>query len=154
MLARLVAQSKSRPDVALGRALLVAAFIGFWMLIVVARLVHLQFSQHDTLADRARQQQQNAIPTTGQRGELLDRQERQLARSVQTVSLYLDPKGLDAAALECTAFEVSRALRLDEANLLKQFREAQAEKRRFIWVRSEEHTSELQSRLHLVCRLL
>ena len=53
---------------------------------------------------------------------------------MQTVSLYLDPKGLDAAELECTAFEVSRALRLDEANLLKEFREAQAEKRRFIWV--------------------
>src|SRR2546429_5136406 len=25
---------------------------------------------------------------------------------------------------------------------------------RFCWARSEEHTSELQSRLHLVCRLL
>ena len=73
MLARLVAQSKSRPDVALGRALFVAAFIGFWMLIVVARLVHLQFSQHETLAERAKQQQQNAIETTAQRGELLDR---------------------------------------------------------------------------------
>src|SRR5687768_18067533 len=26
--------------------------------------------------------------------------------------------------------------------------------RRVLWIRSEEHTSELQSRLHLVCRLL
>src|SRR2546429_3620902 len=26
--------------------------------------------------------------------------------------------------------------------------------RQFLWARSEEHTSELQSRLHLVCRLL
>ena len=67
------------------------------MLIVCARLVHLQFSQHDTLANRARQQQQNAIETTPQRGELLDRHGRQLARSVQTVSLFLDPDGLDTA---------------------------------------------------------
>src|SRR6185503_3285101 len=134
MLARLVAQSKSRPDVALGRALLVAAFIGFWMLIIVARLVHLQWSQHDMLADRARLQQQNAVDTTAQRGDLLDRQERQLARSVQTVSLYLDPFGLDAATLECTASEVSRALGLKYPDVLKEFREAQARKKRFVWV--------------------
>jgi len=134
MLARLVAQSKSRPDVALGRALLVAAFIGFWMLIVIARLVHLQFSQHETLTERARQQQRNAVETTAQRGELLDRRGRQLARSVQTVSLFLDPKGLDAAALERTASEVSRALKLKYPELLKQFREAQTEKKRFTWI--------------------
>ena len=134
MLARLVAQSKSRPDVALGRALLVAAFIGFWMLIITARLVHLQFSQHDTLADRAREQQQNAIETGAQRGELLDRQERQLARSVQTVSLFLDPDGLDAASLDCTATELSRALGLNYQELAKEFHEAQAENRRFLWI--------------------
>src|SRR5688572_21552369 len=134
MLARLVAQTKSRPDVALGRALFVAAFIGFWMLIIVGRLVHLQFSLHDTLTERARQQQRNEVETTGQRGELLDRQGRQLARSVQTVSLFLDPKGLDAAQLERTASEVSRALKLKYPELLKEFREAQAEKKRFIWI--------------------
>lgn len=134
MLARLVAQSKSRPDVALGRALLVAAFIGFWMLIVTARLVHLQYSQHTTLSDRARQQQQNAIETTGQRGELLDRQGQPLARSVQTVSLFLDPKGLDTAALEHNATEISRVLGMKQADLAKDFREAQTEKRRFLWI--------------------
>jgi cell division protein FtsI (penicillin-binding protein 3) len=134
MLARLVAQSKSRPDVALGRALLVAAFIGFWMLIVIARLVHLQFSQHETLVERAKQQQQDAIPTTAQRGELLDRQERQLARSIQTVSLFVDPFGLDSVALECTASELSNTLGMKYADLLKEFRDGQAEKKRFIRV--------------------
>jgi cell division protein FtsI (penicillin-binding protein 3) len=134
MLARLVAQSKSRPDVALGRALLVAAFIGFWMLIVVARLVHLQFSQHERLADRAKQQQQNALETNAPRGELLDRQGKQLARSVQTVSLFIDPEGLDAASLECTASELSRNLGLKFPDLLKQFRDAQARNKRFVWV--------------------
>jgi cell division protein FtsI (penicillin-binding protein 3) len=134
MLARLVAQSKSRPDVALGRALFVAAFIGFWMLIVVARLVHLQWSQHDMLADRARLQQQNAIPTAVRRGDLLDRNEQQLATSVQMASLSLDPKGLDASALECTAAELSRSLGLNYTNLLKEFRDGQTRKKRFIWI--------------------
>src|SRR5215467_2306533 len=102
MLARLVARSKSRPDVSPGRALFVAAFIGFWMLVVCARLIYLQFSQYENLANRAKQQQQNSIDTAPQRGELLDRQGRQLARSVQTVSLFLDPGGLDLGELDCT----------------------------------------------------
>jgi len=134
MLARLVARSKSRPDVSPGRALFVAAFIGFWMLVVCARLVYLQFSQYDSLANRARQQQQNSIETSPQRGELLDRQERQLARSVQTVSLFLDPDGLDAETLDRTAQQLAQALGMKHADLTKQFREAREEKRRFIWV--------------------
>jgi cell division protein FtsI/penicillin-binding protein 2 len=126
--------SKSRPDVSLSRALFVAAFIGFWMLIVCARLVYLQFSQYEGLANRARQQQQNAIPIGPQRGELLDRQGRQLARSVQTVSLFLDPDGLDVGQLECTAKELSQSLDLKFKDLMKEFREAQEAKKRFLWI--------------------
>src|SRR5215217_5108747 len=134
MLARLVARSKSRPDVSAGRALYVAAFIGFWMFLVSARLVYLQFSQYDSLANRARQQQQNAIETSALRGELLDRQGRELARSVQTVSLFLDPDGLDAATLDHSAQQVANILKIKESDLAKEFREALDEKRRFIWI--------------------
>lgn len=104
------------------------------MLVVCARLVYLQFSQHEGLANRARQQQQNAIETSPQRGELLDRQGRQLARSVQTVSLFLDPDGLDIGQLECTAQELSQSLGMKYKDLLAEFREAQEAKRRFIWI--------------------
>jgi cell division protein FtsI (penicillin-binding protein 3) len=134
MLARLVAQTKSRPDVSLSRALLVAAFIGFWMLVVCARLVHLQFSQHNELANRARQQQQNAIPTGPQRGELVDRNGNPLARSVQTVSLFLDPGGLDFGELECTAKQLSQSLGMKYKDLLAEFRSAQEAKKRFVWI--------------------
>jgi cell division protein FtsI/penicillin-binding protein 2 len=134
MLGRLVARSKSRPDVSSGRALFVAAFIGFWMLLVCFRLVQLQFSQHEGLANRARQQQQNSIETTPQRGELLDRQERQLARSIQTVSLFLDPDGLDEPTLERNAKQLAQSLGLKYADLAKEFREAHAAQRRFLWI--------------------
>jgi len=134
MLARLVARSKSRPDVSPGRALFVAAFIGFWMFAISARLVYLQFSQYENLANRARQQQQNAIETSPLRGELLDRQGRQLARSVQTVSLFLDPDGLDTDTLDRNAKQLAQTLGLKQADLAKDFREAHAEKRRFIWI--------------------
>ena len=134
MLAHLVAQSKSRPDVSLSRALLVAAFIGFWMLAVSARLVYLQVSQHSSLTNRARQQQQNALDTTPQRGEVLDRNGRQLARSVQTISLFLDPADLDAGQLECTAQQLSNALGLSYAELSQQLSNAQTTERRFLWI--------------------
>ena len=134
MLARLVAQSKSRPDVSLSRALLVAAFIGFWMLAVSARLVYLQVSQHSSLTNRARQQQQNALDTTPQRGEVLDRNGRQLARSVQTISLFMDPADLDAGQLECTAQQLSNALGLSYAELSQQLSNAQTTERRFLWI--------------------
>src|SRR6185369_15493473 len=134
MLARLVAQSKSRPDVSLSRALLVAAFIGFWMLAVSARLVYLQVTQHGSLSNRARQQQQNALDTTPQRGELLDRQGRQLARSVDTVSLFMDPGELDAGQVECTAQELSKALGLSYSDLAQQLSNAQSVEKRFLWI--------------------
>src|SRR5690242_11485839 len=134
MLARLVARSKSRPDVSPGRALFVAAFIGFWMLVVCARLVYLQFSQYETLATRARQQQQNEIETSPTRGELLDRQERQLARSVQTVSLFIDPDGLDTATLDRNAQQIAQSLNLKQAELARDFRKAHDNKKRFVWI--------------------
>jgi cell division protein FtsI/penicillin-binding protein 2 len=125
MLARLVAQSKSRPDVSFGRALLVAAIIGFWMLAVSARLVYLQVSQHQGLVNRARQQQQNAIETSPQRGDLIDRQGRELARSVQTVSLFVDPDQLTPGQLVCTATELAKVLGENETDLFKQLQGAQ-----------------------------
>ena len=134
MLARLIARSKSRPDVSPGRVLFVAAFIGFWMLVISARLVYLQFSQYESLANRARQQQQNEIETSPQRGELLDRQERQLARSVQTVSLFLDPDGLDATTLDHNARQLAKSLGLKQTDLAKEFHDAAAAKKRFIWI--------------------
>src|ERR1041385_6773624 len=134
MLARLVARSKSRPDVSAGRALYVAAFIGFWMFLISARLVYLQFSQYDSLVNRARQQQQNSIETSAQRGELLDGHGSELARSVQTVSLFLDPEGLDATTLDHSAQQVAKILNLKQSDVAKEFRDALDEKRRFIWI--------------------
>jgi cell division protein FtsI (penicillin-binding protein 3) len=134
MLARLVAQSKSRPDVSFGRALFVAAVIGFWMFAVSARLVYLQVSQHDGLVNRAHQQQQNAIETSPVRGNLLDRYDRELARSIQTVSLFVDPEGLRSDELECTASELAKGLGENASDLLKELQGAQNENRRFVWL--------------------
>ncbi len=135
MLARLAAQSKSRPDTSASRALLVAAVIVFWMLSVSGRLIYLQLSRHNKLVERARQQQQDSVDTTPQRGALLDRWGRELARSIDTTSVYVAPDELpDAETLECTVQSLAAVLGLKQKELAEQVEQARAAGRRFLWI--------------------
>ena len=95
MLARRSAQSQPQPDVSIRRTLFVAAFVVFWMLAISARLVYLQVSRHERLIERAQQQQQDSFESSPQRGPLLDRQERELARSIDTISVSIAPDEFD-----------------------------------------------------------
>ena len=126
------AQSRTRPDVSLRRSVFVAAFIVFWMLAIGARLVYLQVSMHDELAERARKQQQGAIETSSERGLLCDREGRQLARSVDTESIFAAPN--EITDVDGTAEQIAVALGLDRASLIKQLDEAKSNDRRFIWI--------------------
>src|SRR6266481_4996329 len=72
------------------RARFVAIGLVAWMLLIGARLVQLQVSQHDDFTARARNQQLSAIETSPARGQVLDRQGRELARSIETESFYAD----------------------------------------------------------------
>src|SRR2546421_4937436 len=74
------------------RAWYIAMALVAWMAIVGVRLVQLQISQHDELAAKAKSQQLGAIETSPTRGQLLDRQGRELARSIDTESFYADPR--------------------------------------------------------------
>jgi len=135
MLARFADQGRSRPDTSTSRALFVAAVIVFWMLAISVRLVFLQVSKHERLVDRARQQQQDAVETTPQRGCLLDRQGRELARSVDTVSLFVAPDEVsDDQSLERLVQTVSGALKLNPKPMMDQLQEAKSAGRRFVWI--------------------
>lgn len=135
MLSRLSAESRIRPDVSIRRALTVAAFIVFWMLAISARLVYLQVSAHDSLVERARRQQQLALETSPERGQLLDRHERELARSIKTESIFVDPADLKSPGdISCTAVRLASTLRLDEKILFRQLDRAKTSGSRFFWV--------------------
>jgi cell division protein FtsI (penicillin-binding protein 3) len=135
MLGRLSAESKTRPDASIRRALFVAAFIVFWMMAISARLVYLQVTQHQTLEERARNQQQQAIETTAQRGTLLDRQGRELARSIQTESVFIDASKLaDSGDVECTATQLASVLQLEKKSLVRKLQEARTKKSKFVWI--------------------
>jgi cell division protein FtsI (penicillin-binding protein 3) len=139
MSARRSAQPEPPPDVSIRRTLLITAFVVFWMLGISARLVYLQVTQHDTLVERAHKQQQDAVETSPTRGPLLDRQERELARTIDTTSVFIAPDEFnkdDAQALneiDCTTVQLSSVLGLDQKDLSSQIVDARKNGRRFLW---------------------
>jgi cell division protein FtsI (penicillin-binding protein 3) len=132
MRGRLVASSKPRPDNSRKRALVVACFLGVWMLVIGVRLIYLQTAQHDWLTTRARTQQQDAVETSPIRGLLLDRHGNELARSVDTESFWAVPREIknveEAAALLAPLLDV------DAATLSSRLKEAQGANRKFAWI--------------------
>ena len=132
MVAHPQVQSKTLLESSLRRALFVAAFIVFWMLAISVRLVYLQVSMHDQLTERAHKQQQGSIETGFERGQLMDREGRQLARSIATESVFVAPD--EIVDTVCAAELLARALGLDSASLVKQLSEAKDDKRRFLWI--------------------
>ena len=143
-MARLSRQKEPQPDVSIRRTLFVAAFVALWMLGISARLVHLQVNRHDNLIARARQQQQDAIETSPTRGPVLDREERELARTIDTTSVFVAPdefrqdkKDTDAqvtAAIDCTAQSLASLLGLDQKTVFDQINGAKNSGRRFLWI--------------------
>ncbi len=149
-MARRTAQSGSHSDLSIRRTLFVAAFVVFWMLAISARLVYLQVSRHESLVDRAQRQQQSAIETAPARGLLLDRQGRELARSIDTTSIAFDPGDFDpkplkkgeseptvavkTEKLQCAAGLLSSVLKSDTKALFNQMNEAKEKGRRFLWI--------------------
>lgn len=102
------------------------------MLLVGARLVYLQTSQHEWLSRRARAQQSDEEPLQAPRGLILDRQGRELARSIDVDSFYADPREIED--VEAAAAGLARVLNMDSAGLAVRLKEAKSARRGFIWL--------------------
>lgn len=114
------------------RAMFVALGLVAWMVIVGARLAQLQISQHDELSARAKNQQLGAVETSPTRGLLLDRQGRELARSVDTASFFADPR--EIKDVNETARKFSSLTNQNKDELIAKIREAQDSNKKFIWL--------------------
>ena len=106
--------------------------LGLWMLVIGGRLVYLQTSQHGWLKQRAEQQQQDAIETSPLRGVVLDRQGRELARSVDTESFFVVPRELKN--VEETAARLAPLAGVERDALRARLKTAQESNRKFVWV--------------------
>jgi cell division protein FtsI (penicillin-binding protein 3) len=131
MLVRANAKSKTRPDASLRRVVFVAAFIIFWMAAISVRLVYVQVSMHDAMAERARKQQQGSLEISPERGQVSDREGRELARSIDSDSIYVAPDEVGDA--DTTAARLAEVLGLDEAKVFRQLNDAKAGSK-FVWI--------------------
>jgi cell division protein FtsI (penicillin-binding protein 3) len=102
------------------------------MLLIGARLVQLQVSQHETFTARARNQQLSSIETSATRGPVLDRQGRELARSVETASFFADPR--EVSDSNETAKRIAAITGQDRVELAKRLDTAIDAKKQFIWI--------------------
>jgi len=143
-MARLSRQSDSQPDVSIRRTLFVAAFVAFWMLGISARLVYLQVTRHEKLVARAHQQQQDAIETSPTRGPVVDRQEKELARTIDTTSVFVAPDEFKqnkndseaevVAAINQTAQSLASILGLEQKAVFNRINDARNAGSRFLWI--------------------
>lgn len=129
---RSIAIEAPRPGNSHRRALFVAIGLVAWMFAIGARLVQLQVNQHNDLTARARNQQLGAIETSAVRGQLLDRQGRELARSIETASFFADPR--EIANTEETARRIASITGQDRVELANRLNDAKDGKKKFIWI--------------------
>ena len=89
------------------RAALLLGLLGIWAAGLEVRLLVLQVIEHEELAARASRQQSDFIQPPAGRGDIVDRQGRMLAYSVEAASIGADPREIkndaDAAAALCLA---------------------------------------------------
>ena len=91
------------------RLLVGAVTLAVWSVAIEARLVYLQVIRHGDLSAKARNQQTGTVETAANRGDILDRNGRVLAYSVEAESIYAVPSEIDnvdkVAAALCGALD-------------------------------------------------
>ena len=114
------------------RLAVVVAVFAVWALAIQVRLIYLQVVRHDHYTARAERQHRRTIEIPAKRGEILDRNDRVMAYSVDADSIYAVPSEIEhpqrvVAALCGVLSDCDRAFR---ATLLERFKR----KRAFAWV--------------------
>ena len=96
-------------DVVRRRLLITACVMALWGIAIEARLIQLQVFRHDMLVERALRQRSRTIDTHPKRGEIVDREGRVLAYSVDADTIVAVPADVDdpveTARLLCGVLE-------------------------------------------------
>ncbi len=125
------------------RALIIGIILLGWSLLVVLRLFDLQVLSHDSLAKRARRQQERLVPVAAQRGSIFDRNGNLLAISSASQFAVVNPKRIPnkdiAAAL------LAGVLQMDAKRLEASLEVAAASKHHSGYFVVEQHLTEQQA---------
>lgn len=99
---------------------------------VGARLVYLQVWQHERWTQIARAQHEDRSGEHAQRGQILDRRGRELARNVPVESFFANP--LEIHDIEATSQRLASVLGVNTVALSQRLRDARTANRRFVWL--------------------
>jgi cell division protein FtsI (penicillin-binding protein 3) len=96
-------------DTLRSRLLVCAVMLAGWTAAIEARLVYLQVVAHDDMMTRANRQQQRTVKLPAKRADIVDRNGKVLAFSVDAVTVAADPSSIDnpddVAARLCGALD-------------------------------------------------
>jgi len=99
--------------------------------LVAVRAYHLQVQRQDEWVKRAERQHQRVIPLTPQRGTIYDRNGEELALSIETDSIYVNPAEVDDPAR--VAGYLADALHLPKRGLRAKLNS----KKNFLWIKRQ-----------------
>lgn len=110
--------------------MLIVAVLIIWIGGISARLVYLQVNQHEWLKGKASSQRIDVKQMKMLRGSIFDRNERALAVSVMSNTLFVDATQIED--VNKTAEDLAKALHTNKAKLVEQISEAKDLERRFV----------------------
>ncbi|MBA2304200.1 MAG: transpeptidase family protein [Acidobacteria bacterium] len=114
------------------RLLIFAAMFAVWTIGIEARLIYLQVWNHNVMVARAAQQQLRTVEPAAKRGEILDRNGKVLAVSVDAETIAADPG--EVKDPEATARLICAAIDECDAERRKQLLKALSRKSRFAYL--------------------
>lgn len=119
-----------------GRILLVFIFfLGLWSLLLFKGLA-LQLAPDPRIVKLKQKKFNSVVQLQGRRGAILDAEGRELATSVQSYSLYADPKVLERKAW--VAKNLSQILNLERDSIFSKIR---GPEKRFVWIQRQMEDS-------------
>ena len=111
------------------RLLLITGCLLFAFLLLVARSLQIQFFQRQEWGDFANKQIQRNLPLEPRRGDIYDRNDQELAVSIEMESLAVNPRIIENPT--ATARQLSKVIQIPAVSLDKKLRQERA----FVWLK-------------------
>jgi cell division protein FtsI/penicillin-binding protein 2 len=121
----------------------VIAALMLFLVALAGRLIHVQFLNHEDLEAKAINQHGRLETLESRPGDVLDVRGRPLATSVETASVFVDPKSIGEEKRNEVAESLALVLDLDAEQLHERL--AKNSKRRFLWVKRRVTDDEVRA---------
>jgi cell division protein FtsI (penicillin-binding protein 3) len=110
------------------RAMVVGLLLSLWFGLVGGRAIYLQAFHDDWLSEKASRQYEKTYQQTGKRGTIYDRNLREMAVSIDAMSIAARPRLIKDVAKTATA--LAGILDIDKDSILQRL----SSKQRFVWL--------------------